>query len=245
MQRQATRLAASLVRQATDLTATGSHAFSSAVVEAVAATAARPVVANGWQTCRSAASAATVSQPWLRSAPHRGLACWARQQSSIAVLAPPAAPCRGPQQQQQVRAASAQAELAEATSSTSSTSSNSSSSGSSASLSVSDSAVERLKELQAKSSEPVMLRVIVEGGGCSGFQYEFAIEEGAAAQQLGETDRLFERDGVRVVCDDISLEFLRGSTVDFESDLMRSAFVIQNNPNAASSCGCGSSFVAK
>lgn len=169
MQRQATRLAASLVRQATDLTATGSHAFSSAVVEALAATAARPVVANGWQTCRSAASAATVSQPWLRSAPHRGLACWARQQSSIAVLAPPAAPCRGPQQQQQVRAASAQAELAEATSSTSSTSSNSSSSGSSASLSVSDSAVERLKELQAKSSEPVMLRVIVEGGGCSGF----------------------------------------------------------------------------
>ncbi|EFN54550.1 hypothetical protein CHLNCDRAFT_135340 [Chlorella variabilis] len=112
-------------------------------------------------------------------------------------------------------------------------------------LALSDSAVERLKELQAESSGPVALRVTVEGGGCSGFQYEFAIEEGAAAQQLAPTDRLFERDGVRLVCDDISLEFLKGAVVDFESDLMRSAFVIHNNPNAASSCGCGSSFVAK
>lgn len=114
------------------------------------------------------------------------------------------------------------------------------------SLSISDAAVQRLKELQAQSGAPVALRVTVEGGGCSGFQYEFAIEEGATATaQPAETDRLFERGGVRVVCDDISLEFLKGATVDFESDLMRSAFVISANPNAASSCGCGSSFVAK
>lgn len=56
---------------------------------------------------------------------------------------------------------------------------------------------------------------------------------------------MFERDGATVVMDDVSFEFLKGATVDFESDLMRSAFVVQTNPNAASSCGCGSSFVAK
>ncbi|PRW45434.1 Iron-sulfur assembly -like mitochondrial [Chlorella sorokiniana] len=134
----------------------------------------------------------------------------------------------------QQRTASAQA--AEATSSAASSSSSSG-------LTISDGAVERLKELSAKSSGAVLLRVTVEGGGCSGFQYEFSIEE--AGGQLAETDRLFERDGVQVVCDDISLEFLKGSTVDFESDLMRSAFVVATNPNAASSCGCGSSFVAK
>lgn len=157
--------------------------------------------------------------------------------------------CGAPHRQQRCRAASAQAAPAEA-----STNSSTGSDG----LALSDSAVERLKELQAEvrvwlwfragraaaarrvlptmaacllepqkvtptthlpgppapcmqSSGPVALRVTVEGGGCSGFQYEFAIEEGAAAQQLAPTDRLFERDGVRLVCDDISLEFLKGA----------------------------------
>ncbi|PSC73776.1 iron-sulfur cluster assembly 2 mitochondrial [Micractinium conductrix] len=138
------------------------------------------------------------------------------------------------QQQQHRGFASAQAEPV---------ASSSSSGGGDSGLTVSDAAVQRLKELAGESSEPVVLRVTVEGGGCSGFQYEFAIEEGGGS--LAKTDRLFERDGVRVVCDDISLEFLKGAIVDFESDLMRSAFVIAANPNAASSCGCGSSFVAK
>lgn len=57
--------------------------------------------------------------------------------------------------------------------------------------------------------------------------------------------RIFERNGVQVVSDDISLDFLKGAVVDFETDLMRSGFVVAGNPNAASSCGCGSSFVAK
>ena len=57
--------------------------------------------------------------------------------------------------------------------------------------------------------------------------------------------RIFEKEGVKVVSDSLSLEFLKGSVVDFESDLMRSGFVVAGNPNAESSCGCGSSFVAK
>lgn len=57
--------------------------------------------------------------------------------------------------------------------------------------------------------------------------------------------RVFEIDGAKLVTDDLSMEFLNGSVVDFESDLMRSGFVVAGNPNAASSCGCGSSFVAK
>lgn len=57
--------------------------------------------------------------------------------------------------------------------------------------------------------------------------------------------RVFERNGAQLVCDDISLDFLKGSVVDYESDLMRSGFVMGKNPNASSSCGCGSSFVAK
>lgn len=64
---------------------------------------------------------------------------------------------------------------------------------------------------RVQSAGPLLLRVTVEGGGCSGFQYEFAIE-GEGVGGLGDTDRLFERDGVRLVCDDISLEFLKGAT---------------------------------
>ncbi|GAB4821281.1 hypothetical protein N2152v2_008327 [Parachlorella kessleri] len=84
-------------------------------------------------------------------------------------------------------------------------------------LIVSDAAVERLKELGPGS----VLRIMVEGGGCSGFQYEFSLDEVPK-----EDDRVFERDGIRVVCDNLSLEFLRGATIDYESDLMRSAFVV-------------------
>eukprot|EP00887_Chlorella_sp_A99_P005936 scaffold29.g5936.t1 len=105
---------------------------------------------------------------------------------------------------------------------------------------LSDTAVQRLRELQSGADEPVVLRLTVEGGGCSGFQYEFSIDSAAR-----EGDRVFDRDGATVVMDDVSFEFLKGAVVDWESDLMRSAFVVQSNPNAASSCGCGSSFVAK
>jgi iron-sulfur cluster insertion protein len=79
------------------------------------------------------------------------------------------------------------------------------------------------------------LRIAVSGGGCSGFQYGLSFDD-----QTNPDDRVFERDGVGVVVDEISLDLLAGAEVDFTEDLMGAAFRI-NNPNAASSCGCGNS----
>jgi iron-sulfur cluster assembly accessory protein len=87
------------------------------------------------------------------------------------------------------------------------------------------------------------LRVAVEGGGCSGFQYTFALEECQVA--LNEDDLVFTRDGAEVVTDETSLEFIRGATVDYEEDLLRSSFAVVNNPNSESGCGCGTSFALK
>jgi len=80
------------------------------------------------------------------------------------------------------------------------------------------------------------LRIAVNGGGCSGFQYEFKLENDRA-----EDDAAFERDGATVLVDSVSLGFLDGSTVDFVDDLMGQSFRVQN-PQAKSSCGCGTSF---
>jgi iron-sulfur cluster insertion protein len=80
------------------------------------------------------------------------------------------------------------------------------------------------------------LRIAVSGGGCSGFQYGFTFDD-----QRNEDDFAFERDGVTVVVDDVSLGLLNGAEVDFVEDLMGASFQIRN-PNAASSCGCGNSF---
>ena len=105
------------------------------------------------------------------------------------------------------------------------------------SLTLSDSFVKRLKNLQTQKNEPrLMLRVTVEGGGCQGFEYRFA-EETA----VGDKDKVFEKDGARVVTDDISLPFLDGAEIDYVDDLIGAYFKV-NNPNAASSCGCGTSF---
>ena len=90
-------------------------------------------------------------------------------------------------------------------------------------LSISDAAVSRLKQLQQSSgTRPLFLRLTVEGGGCSGFQYEFALEE----EGPKKGDQVFAVGGATVLCDDVSLQFLNGATIDFESDLMRSAFVV-------------------
>ncbi len=80
------------------------------------------------------------------------------------------------------------------------------------------------------------LRIAVSGGGCSGFQYGLSFDD-----QTNPDDRVFERDGVGIVVDEVSLDLLAGAEVDFVEDLMGAAFRI-NNPNAASSCGCGNSF---
>jgi iron-sulfur cluster insertion protein len=99
------------------------------------------------------------------------------------------------------------------------------------------SAARRIGELIAQEGDPsLMLRLSVSGGGCSGFQYGFSFDNTKQAD-----DHLFERDGVKMVVDDTSLDLLAGAEVDFVEDLVGSAFQVRN-PNAASSCGCGSSF---
>ncbi len=99
---------------------------------------------------------------------------------------------------------------------------------------VTDRAFDRLSEIGA-GKDGQALRVAVEGGGCSGFQYEIKLDSPRAE------DLVLERDGEKVVVDDISLPFLAGATIDFSEELIGARFVI-DNPNATSSCGCGTSF---
>jgi iron-sulfur cluster insertion protein len=102
---------------------------------------------------------------------------------------------------------------------------------------ISASAARRIAELRRKEGKSdLMLRVTVSGGGCSGFRYDFGFDTAR-----GEDDIVFERDGVQVVVDAVSLDFLDRAEIDFKEDLMGSYFAI-NNPNATSSCGCGTSF---
>jgi iron-sulfur cluster insertion protein len=104
-------------------------------------------------------------------------------------------------------------------------------------VTVSDNAAKRIATLiQLEGDADLMLRLSVSGGGCSGFQYGFSFDK---SQQ--QDDRIFERNGVKVVIDDTSLELLAGAEIDFVEDLVGASFQIKN-PNASSSCGCGNSF---
>jgi iron-sulfur cluster insertion protein len=104
-------------------------------------------------------------------------------------------------------------------------------------ITISDSAARRITALKAQeAAEGAFLRIAVSGGGCSGFQYGLSFDE-----ETSPDDVVFEHGGIRVVVDDVSLELLNGSEVDFVEDLMGASFQIKN-PNAASSCGCGNSF---
>jgi iron-sulfur cluster insertion protein len=87
-----------------------------------------------------------------------------------------------------------------------------------------------------ENAENALLRIAVSGGGCSGFQYGLSFDD-----QRNEDDFVFEKDGIGVVIDDVSLGLLHGAEIDFVEDLMGASFQIKN-PNAASSCGCGNSF---
>jgi len=100
---------------------------------------------------------------------------------------------------------------------------------------VTDRAFERLSEIGAADAGKV-LRVAVEGGGCSGFQYEIGLDD--ATQ---DDDLILEGAGERVVIDSVSLPFLANATIDFEEELIGARFIIEN-PNATASCGCGTSF---
>jgi iron-sulfur cluster insertion protein len=104
-------------------------------------------------------------------------------------------------------------------------------------VTLTESAVRRVAELRARENVPnAFLRLAVSGGGCSGFQYGFTFDE---ARQDG--DIAFERDGVMLVIDDVSLELVKGAEIDFVEDMIGASFQVRN-PNAASSCGCGNSF---
>jgi len=91
---------------------------------------------------------------------------------------------------------------------------------------------------QELNKDNIRLRVGVKGGGCSGFSYVLDLTENQK-----DSDELFEQHGIRVVCDPKSLLYLNGTTIDFKDEIMGRGFVFQN-PNATSSCGCGSSFSA-
>jgi len=100
-----------------------------------------------------------------------------------------------------------------------------------------ESASRRIATLKTKEdAESAFLRIAVSGGGCSGFQYGLSFDD-----QRNEDDFVFERDGVGVVIDEVSLGLLNGAEVDFVEDLMGASFQIRN-PNAASLCGCSNSF---
>lgn len=102
-----------------------------------------------------------------------------------------------------------------------------------------DSAAQRVRQLVAEEgNELLKLRVYVEGGGCSGFQYGFTFDE-----QVNDDDTLLENAGAGLLVDAMSYPFLAGAEIDYEEDLSGAQFVVRN-PNAASTCGCGTSFSA-
>ena len=100
-----------------------------------------------------------------------------------------------------------------------------------------DAAAKKVSELIAEEDNPeLMLRVFVAGGGCSGFQYGFTFDE-----KLEEGDSSIENQGVTLVVDPMSVQYLMGAEIDYKEDLQGAQFVIRN-PNASTTCGCGSSF---
>ncbi|MFC0283244.1 iron-sulfur cluster insertion protein ErpA [Camelimonas abortus] len=103
-------------------------------------------------------------------------------------------------------------------------------------VTVTERAARRIRQVLAGEPEGAMLRVSVNGGGCSGFRYDFDV-----ARTRADDDIVIERDGAGVLIDPVSIEYMRGAVIDFVDDLMGQSFRI-DNPNATASCGCGVSF---
>ena len=99
-----------------------------------------------------------------------------------------------------------------------------------------DAAAQRIAAIAEKQAKPAMLRLSVEGGGCSGFPYRFGLADG-----VDNDDSVSDNAGVKLVVDPVSLDLIAGSTVDFVESLGGAAFRVEN-PQAAAGCGCGSSF---
>ncbi len=107
-------------------------------------------------------------------------------------------------------------------------------------ITLTSAAADAVRELLTKRDlEGYALRVFISGGGCSGFQYGMALEE-----NIRDNDLVSEQHGVKIVIDEVSINYLTGATVDYVDELMGSGFKIEN-PNAVSTCGCGSSFRTK
>ncbi|UAW63897.1 iron-sulfur cluster insertion protein ErpA [Mycoavidus sp. HKI] len=107
----------------------------------------------------------------------------------------------------------------------------------SAPLIFTDSAANKVKQLiEEEGNAALKLRVFVQGGGCSGFQYGFTFDE-----EIGEDDTVMDKNGVQLLIDAMSYQYLVGAEIDYKDDLSGAQFVIKN-PNASTSCGCGSSF---
>jgi len=104
------------------------------------------------------------------------------------------------------------------------------------SLTLTEAAASRVGLIAKKQGKPAILRLSVEGGGCSGFQYKFDLDDAPEAD-----DAISETDGVKLVVDPVSLDLVAGCTVDYVESLGGAAFRVEN-PNAAAGCGCGSSF---
>jgi len=105
-----------------------------------------------------------------------------------------------------------------------------------ANITVTERAAQRIGEILRQEPAGTILRVSVEGGGCSGFQYKFDTE-----RERAEDDIVIEKSGATVLIDPISLNYMTGSAIDFVDDLIGSSFKV-NNPKATASCGCGTSF---
>ena len=106
-------------------------------------------------------------------------------------------------------------------------------------VTLTDIAAKKVSEFLATQEQPEAgLRVAVKGGGCSGFQYQLALDE------KRDGDQVFEHDGIQIIVDEMSLRYVDGSTVDYTESLMGAGFQVEN-PNVVASCGCGSSFRVK
>jgi iron-sulfur cluster insertion protein len=104
-------------------------------------------------------------------------------------------------------------------------------------INITDAAAIKIADIVAEENNPkVKLRTFVQGGGCSGFSYGFTLDE-----EQNEDDFVIEKSGIVILVDSMSMQYLQGAIIDYKDDLSGSQFVI-NNPNAQSSCGCGSSF---
>ena len=106
-------------------------------------------------------------------------------------------------------------------------------------INVTESTIQKLSEIMSESEEsPEALRIFIQGGGCAGFSYGFAFDS------KEEDDYIYEQNDIKIVIDPASMEYLQGATIDYKEDFTGASFTIEN-PNAQSSCGCGTSFAPK